>query len=460
MERVLDCVVKQKTYFQQELPFSLKHRLEALKSLQAMVQDNEKILLDALYHDLKKSPTEAFMTELSGVVQECKFVQKHLANWMKRERVSGVFPLNLFSRSYRYQEAYGVVLIIAPWNYPVMLSLSPLIGALAAGNCAILKPSELASEVETVLHDLCTRYFHPHYVSLVRGDASIVQLLIAAKPDYIFFTGSAESGKKIMMQAASQLIPVTLELGGKSPVIVDETANIEFAARRIVWAKSLNVGQTCIAPDFLYVQESVKEKLITAMITVYDTMYGADLKQHSSIGRIISKRHCERLVQLLNSQGKVRFGGDYSVSELYMAPTLLDDVDFADPIMQTEIFGPILPVLTFTRIEDVIAQLQQQPKSLALYYFTQDKTRTRQVLSQLSFGGGAVNDCIMQISNWHLPFGGVGQSGMGVYHGRASFDTFSHYKSIYERISLVDYPFIYPPYSSAKMRWIKWMTGW
>jgi len=311
-----------------------------------------------------------------------------------------------------------------------------------------------------VLHDLCARYFDPAYVTVIKGDASTVKKLIAEKPDYIFFTGSTHVGKAIMQQAAEHLIPVTLELGGKSPVIVDETANLEFAARRIVWAKSLNAGQTCIAPDFLYVEHSVKEKLIHAMINAYRTTYGDNIKENSAFERIISKKHCERLVTLLGSQGKLRFGGDYAIDEQYVAPTILDEVDWTDPIMQTEIFGPILPILSFTDIKEVIAKLQTQEKSLALYYFTEDQAREQQVLSQLSFGGGAINDCIMQISNWHLPFGGVGQSGMGAYHGKTSFATFSHYKSIYKRTSAIDYPFIYTPYSLAKMRWMKWITGW
>jgi len=448
---------QQKAYFLQHLPFSLEHRLSALNRLRMMIKDNEQLLYDALYQDLKKPVHEAMTTELSCVLNEISFVSKRLSSWMQAQRVGNVFPLGWFSRSYRYPEPYGVVAIIAPWNYPVMLSLSPIIGALAAGNCVILKPSELASQTASVLYSLISRYFDPQYVAVVTGDARVSEALIAAKPNYILFTGSTAIGKQIMQQAARHLIPVTLELGGKCPVIVDETANIPFAAKRIAWAKMMNAGQTCIAPDFLYVQQSIKEELIAALIKEYRSFYGNDIKNNPDFARIISESHCQRLVTLLTSGGEIRFGGTYSIADQYIEPTLIDGIQFTDPIMATEIFGPLLPILTFETIAEVITTLHQQEKPLALYYFTTNQSHEKQVLSQLSFGGGAINDCMMQVGNWHLPFGGVGQSGMGAYHGRTSFDTFSHYKSIYKRINYFDYPFIYPPYTLRKLKWLKWI---
>ena len=460
MDPISNIVSKQRAFFTDNLPFSLEFRINALKKLKSLIKENERSILDALYQDLKKAPLEALATELLGVVNEINFVIKRLSTWMAPEKQKSLFPLGWVGRSYRSPEPYGVVLIIAPWNYPVMLMLSPLIGALAAGNCAIIKPSEAAPHTEALMSTLITRYFDETYVTVVKGDAKLSDSLIDQQPDYVFFTGSSQIGKSVMRKAADYLIPVTLELGGKSPVIVDETVNWRFAAKRIAWAKSLNAGQTCIAPDFLYVHHSIKEKLIDAISSEYKSFFGTNIKNSPDFGRIISEKHCQRLVHLLESGGKVRFGGDYAINENYVGPTLIDEVTFSDPIMQEEIFGPLLPIITFQHIDEVIHALQKQPKPLALYYFTGNKQREKQLLSQVSFGGGCINDCIMHVSNWHLGFGGVGQSGIGAYHGRYSFDTFSHYKSIYRRSSYFDYPFLYPPYSIKRAKWLKWILGW
>lgn len=460
MELTTNLVMEQRTFFAKNLPFSFEYRLSALKRLKLMIKENEKLILDALYNDLKKAPVEALVTELLRIVNEINFVMKRLSSWMLPEKRRSIFPLGWVGRSYRYAEPYGVVLIIAPWNYPFSMVVAPLIGALAAGNCAILKPSDVASQTETVLATLFERYFDPKHVAVVTGDHTVVDALLQQKPDYVFFTGSTHTGRHVMQQAAQSLIPVTLELGGKSPVIVDETVDWRFAARRIAWAKTLNAGQTCIAPDFLYVHHSIKEKLMDAIVKEIHSFYGKEVNSSPDFGRIISEAHCQRLIDLMQSGGKVYSGGAYSVAEKYVEPTLIDGITFDDKIMQSEIFGPILPVITFKTLDEVVATLQTKPTPLALYYFTGNRQREKQVLSQLSFGGGCINDCIMHVSNWHLPFGGVGQSGLGAYHGRASFDTFSHYKSIYRRHSYFDYPFLYPPYSIKRIRWLKWILGW
>lgn len=460
MDSVSNIITNQRAFFLKHLPFSLEVRLSALKRLKTMIKDHEKEILDALYRDLKKASVEALVTELLCVVNEINFAMKRLSSWILPEKTRTLFPLSWVGRSYRYPEPYGVVLIIVPWNYPLSLMLSPLIGSLAAGNCAIIKPSEIAPNTAALLNTLIPQYFDPSYVTVVTGDASVSNALIEAKPDYILFTGSTHVGKEIMKKAAEHLIPLTLELGGKCPVIVDETTDWRFAARRIAWAKTLNAGQTCVAPDFLYVHHAIKEKLIDALINELRGFYGKDIKASNDFGRIVTEQHCQRLVNLLNSGGQIRFGGDYSIEEKYIEPTLIDKVTFADPIMQEEIFGPLLPIMTFETIEDVISELQSAAKPLALYYFTRHRQREKKVLSELSFGGGCINDCIIQLSNWHLPFGGVGQSGMGSYHGKHSFDTFSHYKSIYRRSSYFDYPFLYPPYLVKRTKWLKWILGW
>lgn len=450
----------QRHFFRKELPFSLDYRLSALQQLKKMIKENEEELLSALYHDLKKPRVEALITELLCIVNEINFIIKKLPKWLKVQKSKSLFPLNLLGRSYQYHEPYGVILIIAPWNYPLSLTLSPLMGAIAAGNCVIIKPSEIASHTEKTLHTLIAKYFSPDYVSVVTGDASTVHALIEQKPDYIFFTGSTQVGKKIMEKASQHLIPVTLELGGKSPVIIDETANIYFAARRVAWGKFINAGQTCIAPDYVYIHESCKDQFIRGLIKAFKQTISNEAAKSPDFGRIINQKHCEHLIQLLKKGGNIRFGGGFDLATNFVEPTIIDRVSFNDPIMQEEIFGPLLPIITFNNLDEVVNNLQKMPKPLALYYFTKSKPREERILKQLSFGGGCINDCITQISNWYLPFGGVGASGMGAYHGEHSFKTFSHTKAVYRRLSSFDYPLIYPPYAPNRIRWLKWLMGW
>ncbi len=348
---------------------------------------------------------------------------------------------------------------MSPWNYPVMLSFSPLIGAISAGNCVILKPSEIASATQRLIVDLVNKTFPSNYIHALNLDANETIQLLAHRFDYIFFTGSTAIGKKIMAAAAKHLTPLTLELGGKSPCIIDETANLDFAARRIIWAKMMNAGQTCIAPDYLYVQTSCKEKLIEKLILVIKEFYGEQPQNSASFGRIINKHHFDRLSKLLSS-GHLLHGGKTDEKTKYIEPTLIEQVTWHDELMQEEIFGPILPILTFDQIESVIDTLKVKEKPLALYLFSQDKKIQDQVMNTLSFGGGCLNDCLVHIANLHLPFGGVGYSGIGSYHGEESFNVFSHLKSIYKKVVAIDLKLEYPPYSSTKLDWIKRIFRW
>lgn len=460
MDDIHAIVSRQREFFAKHHPFPIDFRLNHLKKMKIMLKDNTQLLLDALYADLKKSALEAMTTEILFVINEINFVMKRLPNWMRPKRVRSLFPVLWPGYSRVYAEPYGIVFIIGAFNYPVSLILSPLIGAIAAGNAAILKPSELASHTEKALCGLIKQYFDPDYITTVTGGAAECNAVIAEKPDYIFFTGSTRVGQAIMQQAAAKLIPITLECGGKNPCIVDETAHLAFAARRIAWSKTLNAGQTCIAPDFLYVHTSIKEKMIQLIIQEWRQFFGPDPEKSADYGRLISQAHCNRLIALLKDNGRIRVGGSYSIANQYIAPTLLDQVQLTDKIMQDEIFGPLLPIVTFDSISEVIDHMSKQAKPLALYYFTSSKEREQQVLSRLSFGGGCINDCIMQVGNWHLPFGGVQQSGFGAYHGRYSFDTFSHHKAIYKRLAHFDYPLIYPPAQPKRLSWLKRILGW
>jgi aldehyde dehydrogenase (NAD+) len=364
---------------------------------------------------------------------------------VKARKVS--LPLNQLPGSAWVQpEPLGVVLIIGPWNYPFQLMISPLIGAIAAGNCALLKPSELAPATSAVLAQLVQATFDPAHVALVEGGVETAQALLAEKFDHIFFTGGERIGKVVMQAAAQHLTPVTLELGGKSPCIIDTDINLEVAVRRLVWGKFLNAGQTCIAPDYLLVNEAIKPALVEALQQRLQQCYGDQPSQSPDYSRIVNERQFDRLVGLLN-QGQVLAGGEHHRPDRYIAPTLIDQVTWDDPVMQEEIFGPILPILTYRRLEDAIAIIQQRPKPLALYLFSRDRQVQRQVLQNTTAGGVCINDVILQVAVWGLPFGGVGSSGMGAYHGKYSFDTLSHLKSVFKRPFWLDMDWRYPPYA-------------
>lgn len=442
MEEMETLVNNQRSFFLNGNTIEYSIRKEKLQLLKEMLKSYETDIYDALKIDLNKSEHETLTTELGILYTEIDFAIKHLQEWMAPEKVSA--PLtHRGTKNYIFKEPYGVCLIISPWNYPLQLALTPLIGAIAAGNCAIIKPSEHAKATSIILEEMIKETFDSSYVTVVQGDKEVSQKLLQQRFDYIFFTGSTSVGKMIMKEASKNLTPVTLELGGKSPVIVDEDASIQLAAKRIVWGKYTNAGQTCVAPDFLYVHDKVKFKLLKEMKKQIKSFYGkAPLKNKDYI-QIINQKHFDRLENYLHS-GSILHGGNVDREYLMIEPTILDKVSWEDEMMQEEIFGPILPVFTFHDTEDAMERLKPLEKPLALYYFGENQKTQQQVIQYLSFGGGSINDTLYHLANPHLPFGGVGSSGMGSYHGKYSFDTFSHSKSILKQTTKFDLPFRYP----------------
>lgn len=417
-----------------------------LKKLRQVIRHYEPDILKALKEDLNKASFEAYETEIGIVLQELNHTIQHLHRWASPSRVPT--PLMHFpASSHVYREPYGTVLIMSPWNYPFQLTLVPLIGALAAGNCVVLKPSEYSVHTAAVIEKMITENFDSGYISVIRGGREANQSLLEQKFDYIFFTGSPTVGRLVMKSAAWHLTPVTLELGGKSPCIVDETAKLDLAARRIVWGKFLNAGQTCVAPDYVLVHPAIKDALIEKMKEAVRTFYGDDVLQNDEYPKIINRKHFDRLQGLMDGE-EVVCGGGTDPDSLKIEPTILSGVTFKSPVMQEEIFGPLLPVLTYDNLQDTFAFMQKQPKPLAFYYFTQSKKRAALALREVPFGGGCINSTVIHLSNPHLHFGGVGESGMGQYHGKASFDTFTHEKSVMKKSTLIDISLPYPPYKN------------
>ncbi|HGF0289283.1 TPA: aldehyde dehydrogenase, partial [Staphylococcus aureus] len=432
----------------------ISFRKEQLKKLSKAIKSYESDILEALYTDLGKNKVEAYATEIGITLKSIKNARKELKNWTKTKNVDT--PLYLFpTKSYIKKEPYGTVLIIAPFNYPFQLVFEPLIGAIAAGNTAIIKPSELTPNVARVIKRLINETFDANYIEVIEGGIEETQTLIHLPFDYVFFTGSENVGKIVYQAASENLVPVTLEMGGKSPVIVDETANIKVASERICFGKFTNAGQTCVAPDYILVHESVKDDLITALSKTLREFYGQNIQQSPDYGRIVNLKHYHRLTSLLNSaQMNIVFGGHSDEDERYIEPTLLDHVTNDSAIMQEEIFGPILPILTYQSLDEAIAFIHQRPKPLSLYLFSEDENATQRVINELSFGGGAINDTLMHLANPKLPFGGVGASGMGRYHGKYSFDTFTHEKSYIFKSTRLESGVHLPPYK-GKFKYIK-----
>ena len=447
MEGVEHIVKAQRRFFWKGKTLNIEFRKRQLRRLAGAIKAHEKELLEALKADLNKPSFEAYGTEIGMVLSEIRLVLRKVHSWSEETRVPASL-VNVPSSGRVLPEPYGVTLIIAPWNYPVLLALEPLVSAIAAGNCAVVKPSEEAPAVSAAVKRLLEELFPAEYIAVAEGGAKMSQALLRERFDKIFFTGSPRVGKLVMEAAARHLTPVCLELGGKSPCIVDETANLDLAARRIVWGKFLNSGQTCVAPDYLLVQEKVKEPLLERMAHYIRKFYGHWPEQANRYTRIVNERQFERLLGMLRS-GEPVIGGGYSRRKLWIAPTVLEGVTWDSPVMQEEIFGPILPVLTFSTLKSAVSQLQEGPKPLAAYLFTSDRKREAYVLRRLPFGGGCVNDTVMHLASVHLPFGGVGDSGMGAYHGKAGFDVFSHRKSILKKSARVDIPLRYPPYGKA-----------
>lgn len=417
-------------------------RIKQLKKLREMLIHYEEEIYQALREDLNKSRFETLTTELGVLYTEIDFALKHLKDWMKPEKVKTPIT-HKGTKNYIYKEPYGVTLIISAWNYPLQLAIAPVVGSIAAGNTAIIKPSENAKATSRLLKNMIEATFSKKHLAVIEGDKETTQALLNESFDYIFFTGSAKIGKIIMRRASEQLIPLTLELGGKSPVIIDQDADIKLAAKRIAWGKFTNAGQTCVAPDFVYVHEKIKHKFMRALIKQIKNFYGKSPLKNKDYVRLINHHHYKRIESLLDD-GEVIYGGDKDEEKLSISPTLLEQSSWEKPVMKEEIFGPILPIVTFDTLDEAITNIKKMDKPLALYYFGEDETQQDKVLTNLSFGGGCINDTLYHLANPHLPFGGVGKSGMGSYHGKYSFNTFSHEKSIMKQTTKFDLPFRYP----------------
>ena len=442
---VQSSITKQRDFFATGKTKNYDFRLAQLKKLLDLIQGNDQLILDAVHADLRKPAIEAYGSEVLVTLSEIKYAIKHLQKWMKPQKVGT--PINLFpSSSYIYTEPLGVVLIVAPWNYPFALTIQPLVGAIAAGNCAILKPSEHTPHTSAAIAKLINENFDPSFIIAIEGGIETNQALLAEKFDHIFFTGGTAIGRIVMEAAAKHLTPVTLELGGKSPCIVDGECDLDVAAKRIIWGKFYNAGQTCVAPDYLLVQQKIKPVLIEKLVGCVKTFFGDNPQQSPDLGRIVTDRQFDRLVGLLD-EGKILIGGNTDKSDRFISPTLIDGVSPSAKIMEEEIFGPILPILEYDQISDAIAFVNAQSKPLALYLFSNNKQNQQKILQEVSFGGGCFNDTIMHLGNPELPFGGVGDSGMGGYHGKATFDTFSHRKSVLKNSFRFDLKWRYPPYT-------------
>ena len=446
-------VEKQKAFFEKNRTKSYEFRQKALLRLKRTILYYEKEIEEALKQDLGKSDFEAYMTEVGMTLSELNYVEKHLRSWIKKRSV--LTPLAHFpAKSFEVPEPYGTVLIMAPWNYPFMLCMEPLIGAIAAGNCCVIKPSAYAPQTSAVIKKILSGIFPEGFVAVVEGGREENIALLEQKFDYIFFTGSKAVGKIVLEKAAKNLIPVTLELGGKSPCIVDETANLKLAAKRVVFGKYLNCGQTCVAPDYLLVQEDVKDKFLEYLKYWIDKMFGVEPLKNQDYPKIINEKHYERIMKLIEGETIVK-GGYGNKKRLFIAPTVLDHITEKSPIMQEEIFGPVLPVLTYRCLKEAEDFIKKGEKPLALYLFTGKKQREQKILQEISFGGGCINDTIIHLATSRMGFGGVGASGMGCYHGKRSFDTFSHTKSIVKRYQEIDLPIRYQPYTSGKRKLLR-----
>lgn len=450
-----DIIRLQRDFFKIGKTKDVAFRIAQLKILKQAILENEQAIIQALKADLNKPEFETYATEIL-VTKEIDYAIKHIKTWIKPKKAE--VPIDFFSYTARiYPEPLGVVLIIGAWNYPFQLVISPLVGAITAGNCAIIKPSELSPHTSHLLAEIMGKYFDPAYITVVEGGRETSQKLIAEKFDHIFFTGGTAVGKIVMEAAAKNLTPVTLELGGKSPCIVDSEINLEHTAKRITWGKFINAGQTCIAPDYLLVDQKIKTNLVDSLKKCLQEFYGENPAKSPDYARIINQKHFERLVYLLKD-GEIIIGGETEPGARYIAPTLIHNVYLTDPIMQEEIFGPILPIIEYSDITEAIALINSRPKPLALYLFSQNKNLQQRILQETSSGGVCLNDTVMQVGVSSLPFGGVGDSGIGSYHGKASFDTFSHYKSVLKNSFLFDLKWRYAPYQ-GKLAFLKRLLG-
>jgi len=450
-EQIIEKIVKkQKEYFASQKTKDLRFRIEKLKAFKSAILRYEKKITDALWVDLHKSYKEAYLTEISIVLQEIDYHLKKIRSWSRPKRVST--PLQLLpSKSRIHYEPLGAALIVSPWNYPFQLLMNPLVGAISAGCCSVLKPSPYTPNVAQVMEELIRETFDEKYVSIVQGGRNVNQILFEQRFDMIFYTGSPAVGKVVMKAASLNLTPVVLELGGKSPCIVDKDASLDVAAKRIAWGKTINAGQTCIAPDYLMVHESVKGKLIEKITLHIEKMFGPDIKKSEYFPRIVNEKAFDRLMEYLK-QGVLRYGGETDREERFIAPAILDEVKPDDTVMKDEIFGPILPVMTFRHIDEALSFVNAREKPLAFYYFGKN-CQAKNVLLQSTSGGACINDTIMHIVNHKMPFGGVGNSGLGKYHGHYSFLAFSNQRAVVNTPTWIDLPFKYVPFKY--FNWIK-----
>lgn len=445
-------VENQRTYFYTGATLPLSHRIEALKKIQSYILTHEAEIGKAIRKDLGKSDFESYMCETGLVLSEITYMLKHIRSFAKEKNV--LTPLAQFhSRSFKKPSPYGVALIMSPWNYPFLLTIDPLIDALAAGNTVVLKPSAYSPYTSTVIQSMIEECFDTRYVAVITGGRAENTCLLNEHFDYIFFTGSQTVGKEVMRHAAAHLTPVTLELGGKSPCIVEESANIKLAARRIVFGKYLNCGQTCVAPDYIYCDRKIKDQLLAEIKRQIKRQFRSEPLTNKNYGKIINEKHFDRITKLIDSS-KVVFGGKCDRTTLKIEPTVMDHVTFDDAVMQEEIFGPILPILTYDSLDQAIHKIDSMPHPLALYVFTSDKTAARKVTARCGFGGGCINDTIIHLATSEMGFGGFGESGMGSYHGKDGFRTFSHYKSIVDKKTWLDLPMRYQPYRKVNEKLI------
>lgn len=452
-QEIKNILSSQRKYFSTGSTLNVNTRIAALTKLKDSIIKHETEIQEALRRDLGKSNFESYMCETGLVLSEISYMLKHTRSFAKKKTV--LTPLAQFhSRSYKKPSPYGVVLIMSPWNYPFLLTLDPLVDAIAAGNTIVLKPSAYSPYTSEIIRRIISDCFDRQYVAVVTGGRSENTCLLKEHFDYIFFTGSQSVGREVMKHAAEYLTPVTLELGGKSPCIVEKTANLKLAARRIVFGKYLNCGQTCVAPDYIYCDRSVKDRLIKEIKKQIQKQYGKQPLERDDYGKIINKKHFNR-VQNLIDKNKVIWGGKADPSTLRIEPTVLDNVTFGDAVMQEEIFGPVMPILTFDSLDEAIRNINSMPHPLALYIFTGDRPAAGKVMSRCGFGGGCINDTIIHLATSEMGFGGFGQSGMGSYHGKDGFDTFTHHKSIVDKKTWLDLPMRYQPYKKLNEKLIR-----
>lgn len=451
-QEIVDLFLSQREFYLKDNTLSLDFRLKSLKALKQEIINSQEEIANALFLDLHKSNIEAYLTEIGFVIKEINHAIKNLKKWAKDKRVSPSL-LTFPSKGYIQNIPLGQVLIISPWNYPFQLAISPLVGAISAGNTAIIKPAELSVNTSKAIKSLIEKVFPSNYISTVIGGKEENLSLLDLDFNHIFFTGSPVLGKIVMEKASKNLVPITLELGGKSPCIVDKTTDLELSAKRIVFGKFLNSGQTCIAPDYILVDKQVKDKLIECLINSIKVLYN-DSQNADDYGRIISESHFDRLVSML-MDGKILYGGNISREEKYISPTLITDIHSNSNLLSQEIFGPILPIIAYEDLDIMLEELRRNPKPLALYIFSKNKSTQNIILSKISSGGVCINDTIMHITPDNLPFGGVGNSGMGSYHGKKSFETFSHQRSVLDRKTYLDIPLRYPPFTQTTKKIVK-----